>query len=99
VVPEIRPVAAFEEILGDDRATLRIACVEPAVANVASTVVLPRADSALLLVGPEGGWSLQEVGRLRQRGTAFLGLGPRTLRAEAAPTVALAVLWTQWGWE
>ena len=99
VVPEVRAVGAFEEVVGDDRATLRIACVEPAVASVSSSVALPRAASALLLVGPEGGWSLEEVDRLHQRGTAFLGLGPRTLRAEAAPTVALAALWAQWGWE
>jgi 16S rRNA U1498 N3-methylase RsmE len=25
-------------------------------------------------------------------------LGPRTLRAEAAPIVLLSALWTEWGW-
>ena len=54
----------------------------------------PRA--ATVLVGPEGGWSPAEQDRLRQAGAAFLRLGARTLRADAAPLVALAALLWHW---
>jgi 16S rRNA (uracil1498-N3)-methyltransferase len=39
-----------------------------------------------LLVGPEGGWSEKEVGRVELKAT----LGPRNLRADTAALVALA---------
>ena len=54
--------------------------------------------SALVLVGPEGGWSEGEVALAASRGAQLISLGPRTLRAETAPVVALSALWTRWGW-
>jgi 16S rRNA (uracil1498-N3)-methyltransferase len=59
---------------------------------------MTRPTSALLLIGPEGGWTPDEIARARERGAQLISLGPRTLRAETAPTVALAALWTVWGW-
>lgn len=50
------------------------------------------AADVVLVVGPEGGLSEAEVDRCRARGYATFGLGPRILRAETAPLVALAVL-------
>ena len=54
---------------------------------------------ALLLIGPEGGWTPDEVRLAASRGCQMWRLGPRTLKAELAPTVALAALWANWGWE
>ncbi len=54
----------------------------------------PRA--ATVLVGPEGGWSPAEQQQLEQAGAVFLRLGGRTLRADAAPLVALAALLWHW---
>lgn len=54
----------------------------------------PRA--ATVLVGPEGGWSPAEQQQLEQAGAVFLKLGGRTLRADAAPLVALAALLWHW---
>ena len=45
-----------------------------------------------LLVGPEGGFSLQEVERARARGYISVSLGPRILRTESVALVALSVL-------
>jgi len=59
-------------------------------------VVLPQ--SALALVGPEGGWADAELEAALVRGAELVDLGPRTLRAEVAPTVLLSVLWARWGW-
>lgn len=54
---------------------------------------------ALLLVGPEGGWTADEISLGVARGCHTWRLGPRTLRAELAPAVALAALWSTWGWQ
>jgi 16S rRNA (uracil1498-N3)-methyltransferase len=52
--------------------------------------------SALVLIGPEGGWTEEEVASARRAGFRPLSLGPRTLRAESAPLAALSVL--SWVW-
>ena len=48
--------------------------------------------SATLLVGPEGGWTEDEVALALEAGCLPVSLGPRTLRADAAAIVALSVL-------
>ena len=55
-----------------------------------------RPDEATVFVGPEGGWSAEEVAAFRTDGAHFLRLGGRTLRADAAPLVALSVLLYEW---
>jgi 16S rRNA (uracil1498-N3)-methyltransferase len=47
-----------------------------------------RGGTVHLLVGPEGGWSAEEVARARGAGLHALSLGPRLLRAETAALVA-----------
>jgi 16S rRNA (uracil1498-N3)-methyltransferase len=56
----------------------------------------PRPASATLLVGPEGGWAPSEIDALVLADAVLLNLGGRTLRADAAPLVALAVVLTEW---
>ncbi|MEO0086129.1 MAG: RsmE family RNA methyltransferase [candidate division WOR-3 bacterium] len=48
-------------------------------------------SSVLAVVGPEGGFSDGEIGRLRQAGVGVFSLGPRRLRAETAATVVVAL--------
>jgi 16S rRNA (uracil1498-N3)-methyltransferase len=98
VVPEVEHVSSLESVLSKAGVDLIVVCVEPASGREHSVTNLPRAQRALLLVGPEGGWAPKELDRARASGASFISLGPRTLRAEAAPAVALAALWTHWGW-
>ena len=53
--------------------------------------------AATLLVGPEGGFSEREVDAARAAGFQSLQLGPRVLRTETAPLVALSLLQARWG--
>ncbi|MBK8190636.1 MAG: 16S rRNA (uracil(1498)-N(3))-methyltransferase [Vampirovibrionales bacterium] len=50
------------------------------------------AKSAVLAVGPEGGWTAQELDSLRVSGFRFASLGERVLRSETAALTALAAL-------
>ncbi|EGG99366.1 Ribosomal RNA small subunit methyltransferase E [gamma proteobacterium IMCC2047] len=50
-----------------------------------------------LLVGPEGGFSESEVNAANQAGFNNLSLGPRILRTETAPLVAISILQHHWG--
>lgn len=53
--------------------------------------------SVAVLIGPEGGFSQEEVGMVRKYGFQTVSLGPRILRAETAPVVVLALLQSLWG--
>jgi 16S rRNA (uracil1498-N3)-methyltransferase len=51
------------------------------------------------VAGPEGGWAADEVHGLVAIGAVPVALGPRTLRADVVPVVALAALFEAWrGW-
>ena len=54
-------------------------------------------SSATLLIGPEGGFTQEEVETARSYGFHSLGLGPRIFRAETAPLVVLSLLQAKWG--
>ena len=49
-----------------------------------------------VVTGPEGGFSPNEIEMARKRGHV-VKLGPRILRAETAPVVALAILQSELG--
>ena len=99
VVPTIGAVTSFDELIGRRDAEQVLMCVEKDIGGrFAESVKRHSSSSALLLVGPEGGWSQDEVERAAAAGARFLHFGPRTLRAETAPIVALSALWTEWGW-
>lgn len=53
--------------------------------------------SVLLLVGPEGGLSDDEIRQAQQAACTALTLGPRVLRTETAPLAAISVLQYRWG--
>ena len=53
--------------------------------------------SVSVLIGPEGGFTIKEVKKVRSHGFQTVGLGPRILRAETAPLVVLSLLQSKWG--
>jgi 16S rRNA (uracil1498-N3)-methyltransferase len=98
VVPAVEPIVVFEKLLASHIGELIVLCAEPNLRVSREVAPLSRPERALVLVGPEGGWAASEIGAARAAGAHVLDLGPRTLRAETAPTVALSALWTMWGW-
>ena len=53
---------------------------------------LPTSGRALVVVGPEGGFTHAEAELAQSRGAAMLWLGPRVLRTDTAALVLLAVI-------
>lgn len=98
VLPAIGPGRTLVDWLAMDRAERRLALVEPnaAVETLALDQIGPAPASASLLVGPEGGWSPDELDAAARSGYVFVRLGRRTLRADAVPIVAMAALQTLW---
>ena len=102
VVPTIHsPVTFGGFIESAPPQAIRLLLVEPAAAgaSTATTDVLrrePRPACAALAIGPEGGWTDDEIRAAEAAGFRPLTLGRRTLRAETAPLAALAVLRFAW---
>ena len=57
----------------------------------------PENKQVCLLIGPEGGLTENEVQLSENKGFKAITLGPRVLRTETAPIVALSVINTLWG--
>jgi 16S rRNA (uracil1498-N3)-methyltransferase len=103
VVPAILEPRSFEDVAASLAAMMLpgpcLMFVEPTASADATALndldaTPPR--EATVLVGPEGGWTTEEL----VRGSAVsrpVTLGPRTFRADAVPVVALTALFTRWG--
>ena len=79
-------------------ASTRVMLVEPGADAGASSLREVRATPrATLLVGPEGGWTAEEMELARAARAILMTLGALTLRADAVPVVALTALRVQWG--
>jgi 16S rRNA (uracil1498-N3)-methyltransferase len=72
-----------------------IVLAEPST-DTAAGALPPPPIVASVLVGPEGGWAPAEIDLLQREHATFVRLGGRTLRADAAPLVALSVLLYAW---
>jgi 16S rRNA (uracil1498-N3)-methyltransferase len=101
VLPDIRMPLTIETFLDDPPAALRLMLVEPAAATDVERLSAfqgqPVPPDAALLVGPEGGWTDEELAMTRAHGVRHVTLGHRTLRADAVPIAAISVLQFLWG--
>ncbi len=79
----IGPWADLGEALADDRALLADAGGRPAV---------PGGADAVLLVGPEGGWTPDELEQARAAGRSVVRFGPHAMRIETAALAGACLL-------
>ena len=77
------------------QATLRLV-LAPGGASLASFRAPPDGRRIVLLAGPEGGLSDDELQAADAAGFRALSLGPRILRTETAAPVAIAMLTARW---
>ena len=96
VVPAIAPVASVPGWLATPPGGLTLLLVEPTAAGgfeqSMRTLLDRAAPSAAVVVGPEGGWTPQERDAMIAAGCTPVTLGALTLRADAVPVAALALL-------
>jgi 16S rRNA (uracil1498-N3)-methyltransferase len=100
ILPEIRTPLTLDDYMDEPAPAMRLILVEPSAAVDAARFStlrhLPVPADAAVLVGPEGGWTENELVRAVARGLRPMTLGPRTLRADAVPVAALSVLACLW---
>ncbi|MBL8202003.1 MAG: 16S rRNA (uracil(1498)-N(3))-methyltransferase [Chromatiales bacterium] len=96
MLPEVLPARSLDEAL----ATLAPGTVgltlDPGGESGLDRL-LGAASRMALAIGPEGGFTEEEIRMLTRAGFRGLRLGPRILRTETAPLAALAILQYAWG--
>lgn len=92
-VPVIHPPVLLADWIKQTQADLKLVLhpvAEPLVSHA-------KPATLAFLIGPEGGLSDTEVDQAQDAGFLPARLGPRVLRTETAPVVALAVAQQLWG--
>lgn len=98
-LPDVHETRAFEAWVNDASGDLKLMFVEPATGAARSLRTLvgaPAPARVALLVGPEGGWAKEEVDGAVSRGWIPVTLGALTLRADAVPIAAIALVRFLW---
>lgn len=95
VVPEVKkPLFISDWIPGADESRLLV--LDPVAENKLSGLTI-EGDSISILVGPEGGFTDDELENVYAKGVLAVSLGPRVLRTETAGPAAIAILQAKTG--
>ncbi len=96
-VPEVSEIVSFDEMLRtEDGDALRIILWEGEAQQGIREILTDErhagADSFCIVIGPEGGFSWEEIEKARRGGFLSAGLGRLILRTETAPLAVLSIL-------
>jgi 16S rRNA (uracil1498-N3)-methyltransferase len=94
-LPTILPLQTFQQFIESNQESLPILMAERAEGISLLTMPLsPEKPTAgvTVIIGPEGGWSAEELEAAQSHQWAFASFGKEILRAETASLAALAIL-------
>ncbi len=93
VIPEIYPVSLLTESMNQiDDAALNIMLDPEAKTQLNQLASMDTPSHINVLIGPEGGFSEDEIQLCQSKKVITVSLGPRILRTETAPIATLALL-------
>lgn len=93
VVPQVQPAMALADWCHQTDADCKLMLHHHQPAGLQADAP----QRVALLIGPEGGLSANDIAQASNAGFAAWRIGPRVMRTETAPAVALAVLGARWG--
>jgi 16S rRNA (uracil1498-N3)-methyltransferase len=88
-IPPLHPLTSLHDWIAKVDADKKFVLHHRSETNLGD---MAKPQSAALLIGPEGGLSEAEIVSAERTGFMSLRLGPRVLRTETAPLVAISVL-------
>ena len=95
IIPEVLPTVSFDEMLESAaKAELPLFCFEGEGTVPIGQILLANRGvrEIAVIVGSEGGFSLAEAEKAKEKGLLPTGLGKRILRTETAPLFALSCI-------
>lgn len=102
IIPVVQPVQTMQEMLKGNNCVTKIIAYECEDRQSLKNALQSAEKKApitdlLLMIGPEGGISEQELGIAREHGAVPVSLGRRILRAETAGLVAISAIFYETG--
>ena len=94
-MPEVRPIISLNKWCEETSSSAKLILDTEGSDRVDS--IADSLENVAILVGPEGGFEEEEISMAVQCGFKRVRLGPRVLRAETAPLVALSILQSVYG--
>jgi len=91
-LPQIKPVQKLVEAINEQTDDLKLVLWEAGSMPLAEALPVEKPSGVKLLVGPEGGFTEQEINHILDTGFRAVHLGPRILRTETASLAAAPVL-------
>ena len=88
----VRHDDVLDRAIGDARGARLVLVPDAPAAPLAELAALASHDRVTIASGPEGGLEPGEIEMFTAAGFTPLGLGPRILRAETAPVIAVALI-------
>ena len=92
IVPRVSPAITFENALNQVDSNGQTLVAHEREQELSLVSALTTANAIDIWVGPEGGFTDQEIVALKNRGAVTVSLGPRILRAETAAIAAVATV-------
>lgn len=102
IIPKVQPVQTLEEALKNNNCSTKIIAYECEDKKSLKTALQAAEEEGticeiLLIIGPEGGISENELAQACQSGAIAVSLGKRILRAETAGLVAISAIFYETG--
>ncbi len=101
-IPPVENLIKFDDLLRDmgkldNEKTLKLIPWESEDNKSLRQLSNREVEKVMLLIGPEGGFSSEEVGRVQKAGFTPISLGSRLLRTETAGLATVSMLQYIWG--
>lgn len=96
-VPKVEPVQGLQQALTNDYDLIIMAYEGETQVTLKDILAGKKYEKILLLIGPEGGFTEEEVELCRNKGARTVTLGRRILRTETAGLVALSCIFYEYG--
>jgi 16S rRNA (uracil1498-N3)-methyltransferase len=90
-VPEVDDPQTLKAALQSVSAETKLLLAETEQENTIAAALRGASQSVALAIGPEGGWTAEEMQLFTEHGWKHVTLGPRILRAETAAIAGLAI--------
>ena len=90
-VPEVDDPQTLKVALQSVSAETKLLLAETEQENTIAAALGEASQSVALAIGPEGGWTAEEMQLFTEHGWKHVTLGPRILRAETAAIAGLAI--------
>jgi len=90
IIPALAQIGDFEDILKSAKGEKIF--LDKSGTDIKIFKLSPSASQLSLFIGPEGGWTEEELALAKQYGAKIISLGARVLRTETAGLVASAII-------